>query len=260
MKNQTVTINDVMKYWDKRPCNLRHSDAPVGTKEYFDQVEARKYFVEPHIMEFSEFDRWRGLKVLEIGCGIGTMATSFARAGAEYTGVELSKESLNLTRKRFEFFGLSGHFYLGNAEELSQFLPLESYDLIYSFGVIHHSLHPERIVAEIKKYMSPDSEFRLMLYAEHSWKNILIEAGLEQPEAQTGCPIAKTFSRDAILHLLNDFKIIDLYQSHIFPYVVEKYISHEYELQPWFALMPKKMFTALEQFLGWHTLIKCRLK
>ena len=62
-----VEIARVRDYWNDRPCNIRHSTAPVGTKEYFDEVEARKYFVEYHIPEFAEFERWRGKKVLEIG-------------------------------------------------------------------------------------------------------------------------------------------------------------------------------------------------
>ena len=87
---RVAAIESVKAYWDARPCNIRHSLAPVGTREYFDQVEARKYFVEPHIPGFAEFERWRGKKVLEIGCGIGTDAVNFARSGAEYVAIELS--------------------------------------------------------------------------------------------------------------------------------------------------------------------------
>lgn len=257
--NTEPSIIDVESYWNARPCNIRHGISEIGTKQYFDEVENRKYFVESHIPKFSEFDLWSGKKVLEIGCGIGTAAISFARAGALYTGVELSSTSLDLAKKRFEVYGYNANFYQGNAEHLSDFLPLEEYDLIYSFGVIHHSPNPEKIVNQIQNYMNLNSEFRLMLYAKNSWKNIMIEAGFDQPEAQSGCPVAYTYSHEEVRSLLWGYKILDLRQAHIFPYVIEKYVKHEYEILPYFKSMPPEVFAALEKKLGWHTLIKCKL-
>lgn len=254
-----MSIEKVRDFWDSRPCNIRHGTAPIGTKEYFYQVEARKYMVEPHIPSFADFGAWAGKNVLEIGCGIGTDAVSFARAGANYTGVELSGESLKLAEKRFEVYGLNGTFHLGNAERLSSLVRVQPYDLIYSFGVIHHSVNPAMIVSEARKLMGTDSEFRLMLYAKNSWKAFMVGAGLDQPEAQSGCPIALTYSHDEIRELLSGFQILDIRQAHIFPYIVEKYIRHEYEFQPWFKAMPKEMFNALESNLGWHTLIRAKL-
>lgn len=254
-----TTINDVASYWNLRPCNIRHSKAPVGTKEYFDEVEQRKYFIEPHIPRFAEFEKWNGKKVLEIGCGIGTDAVNFARAGANYTGVEVSHESVILAKKRFEIYRLKGTFYLGNAEELASIVPVQDYDLLYSFGVIHHTPFPEQVIKQVKQFMNPESEFRLMLYAKNSWKDCMIESGFDQPEAASGCPIAKTFTHQEVKQLLKDFDIHSLEQDHIFPYMIEKYIRYEYERQPWFQAMPDAMFRALERRFGWHMLIRCRL-
>ena len=179
-----ASIETVAEYWNRRPCNIRHSTAEVGTRAYFDGVEERKYFVEPHIPDFAEFARWHDKRVLEIGCGLGTDATNFARAGAEYTGVELSEVSLGLARKRFEVFGLNGTFVHANAEQLTDHVHRASFDLVYSFGVIHHTPNPDAVLRQARKVIRPNGEFRLMLYAKDSWKDAMIDAGLDQPEAQ----------------------------------------------------------------------------
>jgi SAM-dependent methyltransferase len=150
-------------------------------------------------------------------------------------------------------------FYHANAEELTSGVPVETYDLVYSFGVIHHTPKPDRAIAQIKRFMGPLSELRMMIYAKNSWKNIMIEGGFDQPEAQSGCPVAFTFTPEEARDLLEGFHILEIKQDHIFPFVVEKYINYEYEIVPWFAAMPKEMFTALEKKLGWHMLITARL-
>jgi 2-polyprenyl-3-methyl-5-hydroxy-6-metoxy-1,4-benzoquinol methylase len=252
-------IDEVKEYWNRRPCNIRHSQQPVGSEAYFREVEARKYFVEPHIPGFAEFERWRGKRVLEIGCGLGTDATNFARHGAEYSAVELSDASLELTKKRFEVGGLKGRFVQGNAEEVDRLLAGSRFDLIYSFGVIHHTPNPRAVIESARRLIAPDGELRIMLYAKNSWKSIMIDAGLDQPEAQSGCPIAFTYTAEEVDALLaGQFAVTDIRQAHIFPYVVEKYVQYEYEAQPWFKAMPKEMFEALEASLGWHMLIRAR--
>ena len=246
----------VKEYWNRRPCNIRHSDAPIGTKDYFDAVESRKYFVEPHIPGFAQFERWNGKRVLEIGCGIGTDAVNFARAGADYTGIELSEVSLDLTRRRFETYGLNGAFYNLNAEQLTTVIERRSYDLIYSFGVIHHTPNQRAVIGQAREVVRDDGELRIMLYAKNSWKAIMIDGDLDQPEAQAGCPIATTYSPEMIDTLLKGlFRLSSIEQTHIFPYKIEKYIRYEYELEPWFAAMTLEMFKALERRLGWHYLI-----
>jgi len=252
-----TTVQDVQEYWNRRPCNIRHSTKPLGTKEFFDDVEERKYFVEPHIPGFADFPKWAGKKVLEIGCGIGTDSTNFARAGADYHGTDLSDESMKVAKQRFDVFGQKGQFISGDAEHLSEFITERDFDLIYSFGVIHHTPHPDRVIAQARKLIKDDGEFRVMLYGKNSWKDIMIEAGLDQPEAQNGCPVAFRYSHDEVRELFKagGFEVTRIDQTHIFPYVIEKYVKYEYEVQPWFKAMPQEMFEALERSMGWHLCI-----
>lgn len=261
------TINDVRSYWNARPCNLRHSSQEVGTKEYFDEVEKRKYFVEPHIPLFAEFQRWRGKKILEIGCGLGTDTMNFARAGANVTAVDLSDESLKLAKQRAKVFGLEDRitFFQANAEELSSVVPVESYDLIYSFGVIHHTPHPEAVIAQIKKYMSRDTTFKIMVYNRMSWKVLWIimtygkgrfwkldEFIAKYSEAQTGCPVTYSYTKSSIKNLLKGFDVKKSYYDHIFPYSIPEYKQYIYKKVWYFNLMPDFIFRMFEKAAGWH--------
>jgi SAM-dependent methyltransferase len=247
----------------------------VGTKQYFDEVEARKYFVEPHIPGFAEFERWRGKKVLEIGCGLGTDSINFARAGADLTILELSQASLDLCRRRFEVFGLHATFHQGNAEQLPDIVPPQTFDLVYSFGVIHHTPRPEQVIAHLRdRYLGPESELRLMLYSTWCWKTLWIVLTYgkgafwrapaliaEHSEAQTGCPVTYTYSfADLRQDLLRDFEITSLAKDHIFPYRIDRYVKYEYERVWYFKPLPPAVFRWLERRAGWHTLIKARLR
>jgi len=266
---QDVPITKVSDYWNARPCNIRHSTQPVGSREYFDEVEARKYFVESHIPAFADFSRWKGKKVLEIGCGIGTDTISFARAGAQVTAVDLTEKSLEVARQRAAVFGFENQvrFIQANAEKLSESVPVETYDLIYSFGVIHHTPHPERVLAEIRKYVGPASTVKIMVYNRWSWKVFWILFGYgkgkfwklnrliaEYSEAQTGCPVTYSYSRRAGRALLEQhgLRVTDVMVDHIFPYSIPEYVLYQYKVIWYFRWMPRPLFRILERALGWH--------
>ena len=267
-----IELEKVQNYWNARPCNIRHSPSPVGTKQYFDEVEARKYFVEPHIQIFAEFEKWRGKKVLEIGCGLGTDTINFARVGAQVTAVDLSIESLALAKKRAEVFGLDNiAFYRANAEQLSDFVPVERYDLVYSLGVIHHTPHPERVIEQIHKYMDKDSIFKIMVYCRTSWKVfwIMLKYGRKNgetldeliarySEAETGCPVAYSYTTNTVKDLLKGFDIIDIHIDHIFPYSIPEYRNYKYKKVWYFRYLPHALFRWMERHWGWHLCVTAR--
>jgi ubiquinone/menaquinone biosynthesis C-methylase UbiE len=264
-----VGIETVRDYWNVRPCNIRHSPLPVGSEAYFDQVEARKYFVEPHIPGFAQFERWQGKQVLEIGCGIGTDTINFARHGASVTALELSDVSLDVARKRAEVFELSEriNFILGDAESLGDLVPSTKIDLIYSFGVIHHSPNPERILEQISRLAQPGTTIKIMVYHRHSWKAfwILLKYGkgrfwraseliAQYSEAQSGCPITYAYTPREISLMVSQqgLQPTEVSIQHIFPYRIEDYVNYRYVKEWYFRWMPSVLFRWLEQRIGWH--------
>jgi SAM-dependent methyltransferase len=267
-------IEQVRDYWNARPCNIRHSPQPVSSKEYFDEVEARKYLVEPHIPAFADFPRWAGKRVLEIGCGIGTDTINFARAGATVTAVDLSERSVNLARRRAEIFGLGDRiaFHVADAERLSEVVAPEPYDLVYSFGVIHHTPHPELVVQQVRRYfVGPESEFKLMVYHRNSWKVLWIvlaegkgafwkheELVARNSEAQTGCPVTYTYTPAGARLLLRGFHVEQFFIDHIFPYRIPDYVQYRYVMNWYFRILPRPLFRFLERNFGWHLCVTAR--
>lgn len=269
-----VPLDAVRAFWNRRPCNIRHSTKPIGTREYFDEVERRRYFVEPHIPRFAEFSRWADKRVLEIGCGIGTDTINFARAGARVTAVDLSEESIAIARQRARIFGVDDRItlYAADAERLSDFVPPEPYDLVYSFGVIHHTPHPQRVIDAIRRrYVHEETILKVMLYHRRSWRvlSILLTEGkgafwkldelvARSSEAQTGCPVTYTYTRREARALMRGFDVLDASVDFIFPYRVKDYVEYRYVMRPYFRALPRSVFRWLERRAGWHLCITAR--
>ncbi len=238
-----VAVEEVKSFWDSQPCNVRNSAKDVGTKEYFDEVEAVRYSRTQHVQRFADSPRWRGKRVLEIGCGIGTDTINFARHGATVTAVDLSRNSVDIATQRTHVYGLQDRvrFFVGDAERLASFVPKDRYDLIYSFGVIHHTPHPDRVLAQLGQYTHPGTEIRLMLYSTYSWMVLWIlwhfgrmrlwslsELAARHSEIQVGSPVTYTFTRGQVRDLLgrHGLRVIDMWADSTTPFHFPNYEAY----------------------------------
>jgi ubiquinone/menaquinone biosynthesis C-methylase UbiE len=157
----------VRAFWQANPCGVTFADAPPGTRRFYELVEEHRYTKEWHIPSAANFAGASGLKVLEIGCGLGTDGAQFAEAGADYTGVDLTDAAVELARKRFELFGLAGKFQMADAEDLD--FAEESFDLVYSHGVLHHTPETAKAIREVYRVLRPGGRAMVMLYHRDSY-------------------------------------------------------------------------------------------
>jgi ubiquinone/menaquinone biosynthesis C-methylase UbiE len=137
---------DVRNFWDRASCGEELYLAGEDREAYQAQAETR-YTLEPYIPEFAGFHTARGLHVLEIGVGLGADHQRFAEAGAALSGIDLTERALEHTHHRLAAFGLDSDLAVGDAENLQ--FPDESFDLVYSWGVLHHSPDTPKAIAEV---------------------------------------------------------------------------------------------------------------
>lgn len=148
---------EVHEFWDREACGERY-----GTEQ-----DAVRYRLEPEILPFADFPSMRGQRLLEVGVGMGSDFARFVRAGAIASGVDLTERAVELTRERLRAEGLSGNLQVADAEDLP--FPDASFDVVYSWGVLHHTANTSRAIAECRRVLVPGGELRVMLYHRHSW-------------------------------------------------------------------------------------------
>jgi ubiquinone/menaquinone biosynthesis C-methylase UbiE len=163
----TETKEEVRRFWSRTPCGSWDATAPEGTPEYFAQIEARRYELEPFIHRFAHFSSARGQAVLEIGVGLGTDHVQFARAGADLHGVDLTERGVGLVARRLELEGLSSKLQVADAERLP--FADGSFDYVYSWGVLHHTPNTPQAVAEAIRVLRPGGRICVMIYSRHAW-------------------------------------------------------------------------------------------
>src|SRR4051812_43893688 len=154
MSNPESSLKDrVRAFWQANPCGTKFADAEPGSRRFYELVEEHRYTKEWHIPAAAGFAQTKNLRVLEIGCGLGTDGAQFAKAGAQYTGIDLTDAAIDLARRRFELFNLPGTFRVADAEKLD--FPDNSFDIVYSHGVLHHTPDTETAIREIHRVLRP---------------------------------------------------------------------------------------------------------
>jgi ubiquinone/menaquinone biosynthesis C-methylase UbiE len=165
-----MALNDKVRlFWEQEPCGSGQTivgDISPLTIEWFEQIEEYRYKKEPFIHSVAQFSRHHGKKVLEVGVGAGTDHLQWARAGAECFGVDLTEAAIKTTQARFDLYGFSSHLQRLDAEVLP--FPDKSFDVVYSWGVIHHSDRPDILIEEILRVLKPGGRFIGMLYGRRS--------------------------------------------------------------------------------------------
>lgn len=159
--------DEVRRYWEDDPCGAEHGTAREGTPEFFAQVAAKRDALEPFIADYADFASASGKDVVEIGVGVGSDFIRFVRAGARATGVDLTQHAIDLVRRRLELEGLQAELTQADAERLP--FGDASFDVVYSWGVLHHTPDTDRAIAEAQRVLKPGGRLCVMLYARYSW-------------------------------------------------------------------------------------------
>lgn len=217
----------VKAFWEASPCAASSSDAAYGSPEFFAEVESERYRLEPYVHDFAEFPRWTGRRVLEVGVGLGTDLMQFVRAGADVAGIDLTEASVDAVRQRLSQEHLEADVRVGDAEKL----PFEdgSFDLVYSYGVLHHTPDTARAVSEVRRVLREDGEARVMLYARRSWLALgaWLRWGLgrgrpwrsisEVLSAHLESPGTKAYTEAEVRRLFADFGLVEI-ERRVTPY------------------------------------------
>lgn len=174
----------VQHYWDQFPC------IPSGLSS--DEATKLRYSREPMIPAFARFPEQLGKSVLEVGCGPGTDFIQFVLHGAHAIGVDLSLKSLQICKQRLNEKRLAGALAQCDAQMMP--FPDETFDVVYSFGVLHHIPIPSEAVAEIHRVLKRKGRLLAMVYHKRSFsvcKNLIKHGLLQGRLSSTDSILAK---------------------------------------------------------------------
>jgi ubiquinone/menaquinone biosynthesis C-methylase UbiE len=195
-ETNSILKERVRAFWQQNPCGTKFADAPPGSRRFYELVEVHRYKKEWHIPAAAGFAGSAGLSVLEVGCGLGTDGAQFAKAGAKYTGIDLTDAAIDLAKRRFQLFDLPGTFRVADAERLD--FPDNSFHIVYSHGVLHHTPDIAAAVREIHRVLRPGGKAVVMLYHRNSY-NYRVNISMLR---RTGVNLLKWNTGIKLVHLL----------------------------------------------------------
>jgi ubiquinone/menaquinone biosynthesis C-methylase UbiE len=206
--------DEVRKFWNAEPCGSRY----LGELADFEAHARARYELEPYILEFAKFSSSRGLKVLEIGVGMGSDYLEWLKAGAHATGVDLSAISVERARRRCELAGYQSDLRVADAEHLP--FSDNTFDVVYSYGVMHHSPDTAQCLQEAERVLKPGGEIRIMVYHHPSVTGLMLwlRYGISRRSLRNTVyqylesPGTKTYTQDDARTLMNDFEDLRLRQ------------------------------------------------
>ena len=198
MSESNAQLKDrVRDFWQNHPCGSKFADARPGSRIFYEVIEQHRYEKEWHIPAAAGFDKTKNLRVLEVGCGLGTDGAQFAKAGADYTGIDLTQAAVDLARRRFELFNLPGTFRVADAEKLD--FPDNSFDIVYSHGVLHHTPDTPGAIREVHRVLRNGGRAVVMLYHRNSYNyrvniSMLRRAGIHLLRWNAGLKLVRLFT------------------------------------------------------------------
>jgi len=259
-KRPTADRDSIRDFWEANPVAAARIEAPLGTPEFFaayDRLRERNESVE-FSRRLHEFDRFRGQKVLDVGCGNGYVLSRYAGAGANVYGVDITGTAVELTKKRFQLLHLEGDFRVADAEHLP--FADQSFDCVTCMGVLHHVADTRSSVAEIRRVLKPGGQLIAMVYHRNS------------ALYRIRFPIDSLVKRKSLQQLVNEVDGVgnrkgDVYSRAELRGLLADFDALELEvgvLQPWMVLpggnrlVSSRWLQPLERRLGWFLYAKAR--
>jgi ubiquinone/menaquinone biosynthesis C-methylase UbiE len=201
--SQQNLIERIAVYWDEHIHDLSITTYPVGTREFFQQLDEYRYDKLNYLLRLIDFSSYRGKDVLEVGCGAGIDLVRFARAGAKVTGIDLSKMAIDLAYKNFEQREQNADLRVMNGERMH--FADNTFDVVYAHGVLQYTADTKKMIAEIHRVLKPGGEAIMMVYNKHSWLNLMRNV-TNVPLEHEDAPVLKKFSASELKQLLRPFQ------------------------------------------------------